>query len=48
MPDSLVGLVVEEVALAEKKVARKKTLTGGPDYKRFGLENTFLFGTNLS
>lgn len=47
MLDSLVGLVVEEVALVEKKVARKKTLTGGPDYKRSGLENIFLFGTIL-
>lgn len=34
MPDSPVGLVVEEVAVVEKKVARKKKLAGGPDYRR--------------
>lgn len=34
VPDNPVGLVVEEVAVVEKKVARKKKLTGGPDYRR--------------
>lgn len=34
VPDNLVGLVVEEVAVVEKKVARKKKPTGGPDYRR--------------
>lgn len=34
-PSNLPNLAVEEVVVEAKKVARKKILTGGQDYKRF-------------
>ncbi|XP_058656127.1 AFG3-like protein 2 isoform X2 [Ammospiza caudacuta] len=34
LPDNPVELVVEGVGVVEKKEARKKKLTGGPDYRR--------------
>lgn len=34
LPDNPVELVVEEVGVVEKKEAKKKKLTGGPDYRR--------------
>lgn len=34
LPDSQVGLVVEEAAAVGRKAARKKMQTGGPDCRR--------------